>query len=124
MHDEGFLTNVILTAGPYRPVAFGRSLRTLPDWLRPLLEHLHTRCRYPFCDRPVAWTEADHVIPWADHGETEWDDTLPACKGQDGHHAMHTTGGWTAHYDPHTAIATFTSPTGHQIRTHPPPRRC
>ncbi|MBW3661482.1 MAG: HNH endonuclease [Actinobacteria bacterium] len=124
LHDEGFLTNVILTAGPYRPVAFGRSLRTIPDWLRPLLEHIHTHCRYPFCDRPVAWTEADHVIPWADHGETEWDSTLPACKGHDSHHAMHTTGGWSATYDPHSGIATFTSPTGHQIRTHPPPRRC
>ena len=72
----------------------------------------------------MAWTEADHVIPWADHGNTAWDDTLPACKGQDNHHDMHTTGGWTATYDPHTAIATFTSPTGHHIRTHPPPRRC
>src|SRR5690625_6369031 len=52
----------VLTDGPWRAVSVGRTQRTMPGWMRPVMEALHRRCRGPDCDRPVSWTEAHHKI--------------------------------------------------------------
>ncbi len=109
----------ILSLGPYRPVAFGRTRRVIPDWLRPALAMIHTTCAGPGCDRPVAWTQAAHSHgDWHAGADTDLDHTLPLCPG---HHALLDRAGWHVHHDPDTATCTWTSPhaTTH-ITTHPP----
>jgi hypothetical protein len=95
----------VLTMGPWRIVNVGRRHRTLPPWLRLLLQVAHPHCRGPDCDRPIVWTEAHHQHAWIDGGDTDLNTTLPLCKA---HHDLITTGAWTAHLDPDTGTSTWT----------------
>jgi hypothetical protein len=108
----------ILTMGPWRVVNVGRTMRTLPPWLRIALELVHRHCRGPHCDRPAAWTEAHHQLAWDDGGDTDLSTTIPLCKA---HHDLVTTGRWHATLNPDTAVCTWTAIDGTTIRTHPPP---
>jgi hypothetical protein len=106
----------VLTMGPWRVVAVGRTHRTLPSWLRPMMQMLHRRCRGPDCDRPACWAEAHHEIAWADGGATDLNQTIPLCKA---HHDLVTTQGWTVTMDRDTGIATWTAPDSRVIHTYP-----
>ena len=106
----------VLTMGPYRVVAVGRTHRTLPAWLRPMLEMLHRRCRGPDCDRPASWCEAHHEEAWIDGGETDLNATVPLCPK---HHDLVTHAGWTVTMDRDTGICTWTAPDGRVINTYP-----
>ena len=107
----------VLTMGPYRVVAVGRTHRTLPPWLRPMMQMLHRHCRGPDCDRPACWTEAHHEDAYADGGDTDLNKTIPLCST---HHDLVTNGGWTVSLDLDTGICTWTSPHGRVIYTYPP----
>ena len=49
----------------------GRRTRTFPRQLRQaLLVRARGHCQEPGCDAPVAWLEADHLIPWHRAGPT------------------------------------------------------
>ena len=106
----------VLTMGPYRVVAVGRTYRTLPPWLRPMMEMIHRRCRGPDCDRPACWTEAHHEDGYANGGDTDLNKTIPLCSA---HHKLVTYGGWTATMDTATGICTWTAPDGRVISTNP-----
>ena len=106
----------VLTMGPWRVVAVGRTHRTLPPWLRPMLEMLHRRCRGPDCDRPACWTQAHHQEAYAAGGDTDLNKTIPLCQA---HHNLVTHGGWTVDLDLDTGICTWTGPTGQVIHTYP-----
>ena len=106
----------VLTMGPWRVVAVGRTFRTLPPWLRPMMQMLHRHCRGPDCDRPAAWTQAHHQEGFALGGDTDLNQTIPLCHA---HHDLVTTGGWTVTLDLDTGICTWTAPDGRTITTHP-----
>jgi hypothetical protein len=97
---------VVLIMGPWRVVNVGRRHRTLPAWLRVLLDGVHRHCRGPDCDRPITWTQAHHQQAWDDHGDTDLNTTIPLCKA---HHDLVTVGGWTARVDPDTGTVTWTN---------------
>lgn len=107
----------VFTLGGYRVVAVGRTYRTLPPWLRPLLQMIHRQCRGPDCDRPAAWCEAAHQNDYAKGGNTDLNETIPLCKA---HHDLVTYGGWTVQLDCDTGICTWTAPDGRTIDTFPP----
>ena len=109
-------TTVVLTMGKWRTVAVGHTHRTLPPWLRPMLEMMQRRCRDPDCDRPAAWCEAGHEIAVSEGGDTDLNETIPKCWA---HHDLVTTKGWTVTMDRDTGICTWTSPDGQVIHTHP-----
>jgi hypothetical protein len=50
-------------------------------------------CVFPFCTRPAASCDCDHVFPYARGGPTCSCNTAPACRG---HHRAKTHGGWTS----------------------------
>ena len=50
-------------------------------------------CVFPFCTRPAASCDCDHVIPFGRGGPTCSCNTAPACRG---HHRAKTHGGWTS----------------------------
>ncbi|WP_165491956.1 HNH endonuclease signature motif containing protein [Egibacter rhizosphaerae] len=107
----------VLTMGPWKAVSVGRSQRTLPGWLRTVLTGIHRHCRGPDCDRPMAWTDAHHVDPWDEGGETDLNATLPLCRA---HHQLITRDGWDARPDPTTGEVAWTGPDGRRIVVPPP----
>lgn len=107
-------------AMPWRAVSVGRTQRTLPAWLRPLLEVIHRRCRGPDCDRPVVWSQAHHLDAWAADGHTDLNRMIPLCQR---HHDLVTLGLWDVDLDLNTGVCTWENrSTGSSARTHPPPR--
>src|SRR6266568_3468526 len=48
----------------------GRTSRVIPPSMRRALIARDRHCRFPGCDRPVAWTQGHHLEHWADGGPT------------------------------------------------------
>jgi hypothetical protein len=73
------------------PLDVGRSTRTVPVHLREALAVRDRGCVAAGCDRPVAWTEAHHVVHWAEGGTTSLDNLVLLCRS---HHRKVHEGGW------------------------------
>ncbi len=56
----------------------GRRTRTIPPALRRALEARDRGCRFPGCG--LRFTEAHHVVHWADGGETSLGNTVLLCR--------------------------------------------
>jgi len=48
-------------------------------------------CRFPSCDRPPEWTDAHHIVHWADGGETKLGNLVLLCRR---HHRQVHEQGW------------------------------
>lgn len=72
------------------PLDIGRTSRTIPPHLRRALNVRDGGCVFPGCDRPPGWTEAHHIVHWAQGGTTSLDNTALLCSRH--HHAIHTYG--------------------------------
>jgi hypothetical protein len=46
------------------------------------------RCTYPGCDMPPQWTDAHHLIHWADHGPSDLSNATLVCERH--HTIVHT----------------------------------
>ena len=73
------------------PLDVGRSTRTVPLHLRQALAVRDGGCVAEGCDRPVMWTEAHHVVHWAEGGATSLDNLVLLCRS---HHRATHEGGW------------------------------
>ena len=93
-------------------VELGRKRRTVTPAQRVLLNYRDKGCTFTGCDRPPAWSDAHHLIEWADGGLSNLDNYTLLCHRH--HHLMHE-GGWTHSGKP-----------GIDLRFHPPDirRRC
>jgi hypothetical protein len=63
-------------AGNGAPLSIGRASRTIPAAIRTALGVRDGGCRFPGCDRPLAWTDGHHIRHWADGGETRVDNLV------------------------------------------------
>jgi hypothetical protein len=72
-----------------RALNVGRRTRTISPALRRALEVRDRGCRFPGCG--LRFTEAHHVVHWADGGETSLDNTLLLCRY---HHRLVHEDGW------------------------------
>jgi hypothetical protein len=115
LHDAAFTP--VLMWGPWRVVNVGRTMPTVPAWMRSILQMIWRRCPAPECDQPAAWSDDHHEIAWKDGGDTDLNKTAPPCRG---HHTMITKGGWTLRVDRDTGICTWTSPQRRTFDVHPP----
>ncbi len=61
----------------------------IPDRIRRQVELRDHHCVYPHCTRPTESCDLDHVVPYADGGETSAGNLAPKCRG---HHRMKTAG--------------------------------
>jgi hypothetical protein len=52
------------------------------------------RCAVPYCDRPVLWSDAHHLMAWTNGGPTVIDNGALPCAA---HHTMLHEGHWTLH---------------------------
>jgi hypothetical protein len=66
----------------------GRRTRTIPPALRRALETRDGGCRFPGCG--LRFTEAHHIVHWADGGGTRLDNLLLLCRRH--HRALHEDG--------------------------------
>ncbi|MGB9377206.1 MAG: DUF222 domain-containing protein [Mycobacteriales bacterium] len=96
----------IVLGGTGQPLDIGRAARTVPTPIRRALVCRDQGCAFPGCDRPADWSEAHHIVHWADGGPTALHNLALLC-GQH-HHSVHHHG-WTVHL--HTdGLPTFTPP--------------
>jgi Domain of unknown function (DUF222) len=100
----------ILGGTPSQPLDVGRTTRVVTPAQRRALAVRDGGCVVPDCDRPLAWCEAHHLIPWLDGGPTD----LPnlALLSRAHHRAVHE-GGWQL----------TRGPDGRFTATRPPHRR-
>lgn len=104
---ESVSLRVVLTAGPFRPVNIGRTMRCHPAWMRHAIAWRHGHCRGPDCDRPPTWTQAHHATAFVDGGETDAATAIPLCQA---HHTLVTSGRWRVTVNPDTGACTWTDP--------------
>jgi hypothetical protein len=80
-----------LGGAPTQPLEVDRSTRVVAPAQRTALTVRDGGCRFPGCDRPVAWCDAHHLRHWLHGGPTDLGNLVLLCRGH--HHAVHE-GGW------------------------------
>jgi hypothetical protein len=83
-----------------------------------LADHVRARdvyCRFPLCRRRAADAELDHILAWADGGETGEANLAGYCLH---HHKLKTHAGWRVEAHPDGRL-TWITPTGHRHTTSP-----
>jgi Domain of unknown function (DUF222)/HNH endonuclease len=81
----------VLGGAPSQPLDVGRATRVVTPAQRRALAVRDGGCVVPDCDRPLAWCEAHHLIPWLDGGPTDLANLALVCRAH--HRAVHE-GGW------------------------------
>jgi hypothetical protein len=80
----------------------GYERRTIPPVLRRVLVARDGGCRFPSCDRRPEWTDAHHIIHWADGGKTQLDNVVLLCRT---HHRYVHEDGWRIAWSADGSIA-------------------
>ncbi|MFD0520409.1 HNH endonuclease signature motif containing protein [Paractinoplanes durhamensis] len=93
--DARIIPAVLGTAGQVLDVGRARRLFTGP--IRRALILRDRGCCFPGCDRPPSWSEAHHIIPWADGGATALSNACLLCRHH--HRAIHNTD-WQVRLNP------------------------
>ncbi|WP_427015494.1 DUF222 domain-containing protein [Pseudarthrobacter sp. P1] len=131
--DADIIPAVLGAAGEILDV--GRSQRLVPPPLRKALVIRDHGCAFPGCTLPLQWTEAHHIVPWIEGGETSLANCVLLCSFH--HHLLHHTD-WAATmvkgrpwFIPPMALDIFQRPRRNhvhdpspiRITPHPPSRR-
>jgi hypothetical protein len=82
----------VVLAGASEPLDVGRRTSVISAAMRRAVIVRDRHCRFPGCDRPPAWCECHHVIPWADGGITAVPFLLLICRRH--HRLVHEPGGF------------------------------
>ena len=90
----------------------GRKTRTIPPALRRALDARDRGCRFPGCG--LRFTDAHHIVHWADGGETKLHNTVLLCRR---HHRRVHEGGYQVCSDRHGQVVFFT-PGGTRCSRH------
>jgi hypothetical protein len=75
----------VITRGRSEPLEVGRRTPVVPPPLRRAVAARDGGCRFPGCGRPQSWSDAHHVVHWADGGETSLANLVLLCRP---HHRM------------------------------------
>jgi Domain of unknown function (DUF222)/HNH endonuclease len=79
-----------LGGAPTQPLEVGRATRVVSAAQRTALAVRDGGCRYPDCDRPVAWCDAHHLRHWLHGGPTDLGNLVLLCRTH--HRAVHEGG--------------------------------
>ena len=107
----------MLTDGEGDVLDVGRKSRTVPTAMRRALEARDDgTCRFPGCRS--RFTDAHHVVPWAEGGETSLENLVLLCRR---HHRRVHEDGWTLEGDPSPSEdLRFLRPDGRALPEVPP----
>jgi len=70
----------IITSGRSEPLDVGRKTPVVPVAIRRALVFRDGGCAFPGCGRPQAWSDAHHVVHWADGGQTALGNLVLLCR--------------------------------------------
>ena len=113
---EGVVIPSVFNYATGEAVELGRALRLPNTALRRKLELEQPEgCAWNGCDLPIAWTEAHHIIHWADGGDTNAENLILLCRFH--HGRIHTTGWSVEKTGPGQAVITHHE--GHENPTQP-----
>lgn len=107
------ITRIICDAAGI-PIDVGRTHRLATRAQRRALRNRDGGCAFPGCERPPAWCDAHHIIPWTIGGPTDIDNLVLLCRRH--HSMMHTNQPWVVHIEPTTRQPVFTRPDGTPAR--------
>jgi hypothetical protein len=88
---DSALTRIVMGPGS-EPLDVGRKTQVVPPAIRRALVARDRGCRFPGCDRPPGWTDAHHVVHWADGGPTSLQNLVLLCRRH--HRLVHRPGGF------------------------------
>jgi hypothetical protein len=91
-----------LGGAPSEPLDLGRTTRVISATQRRALAMRDGGCRFPGCDRPLAWCDAHHLRHWLHGGATDLANLVLLCRAH--HRAVHE-GGWRLHRHPDGELA-------------------
>ena len=114
--DAGF--HRVVTAGRSSILDYGHKHQHVPTNLFNALVARDRGCRFPGCDRPAKWTEAHHILHWAQHGPTAIGNLVLLCSRH--HHLLHLPG-WHIKLLPDATVE-VTRPNGQVLVDRPPGR--
>lgn len=77
----------VVLGGEGEILDLGRSRRLFSRAQRKAMRLRDRGCRAEGCDIPAAWTEAHHLKPWSEGGNTDLDDGISLCNHH--HHRVH-----------------------------------
>jgi hypothetical protein len=97
-------------------IDYGRRRYKPPPDLDEFIRGRDQACAFPHCNRPAADCELDHVLAWADGGETNQDNLTPLCAS---HHHLKHDHGWKLKRHSASGVTTWTSPTRHEYTNRP-----
>src|SRR5262249_35780148 len=101
------------------PLDVGRLTRLVTPAIRRALHVRDGRCRFPGCSHRPQWTDAHHVVPWADGGVTSLRNLVLLCRG---HHGLVHEGGFRIRLDHDTGNVHLCDPDGRPLDLISPPR--
>jgi hypothetical protein len=102
---EGMVIPSVFNYAKGEAIELGRALRLPNAALRRKLELEQPEgCAWSGCSRPIAWTEAHHIVHWADGGVTAAENLILLCRFH--HGRIHTTGWSIEKTGPGQAIIT------------------
>jgi hypothetical protein len=113
-------TATFVTIGPDGEVTEAGTSRRFftPAQRRAIIARDGDRCGWPWCDRPIAWSDAHHLTPVRAGGPTTVaNGTLP-CEA---HHVYLHEGGWTLQRQPDGRYLAHHPATGRTIGPEPHP---
>src|SRR5690606_36381617 len=97
-----------------RVLGVGRRTRTVPPALRRALEVRDRGCRFPGCG--LRFTDAHHIVHWADGGETSLANCVLLCRR---HHRRVHEEGWRVSSDRTGERIVFFTPAGRALAEVP-----
>jgi hypothetical protein len=69
----------MVMGGSSVPLDLGRASRLFTKAQAVSLSAMHDTCAAEGCDRPFAWTELHHRVPWSQGGPTDLENAAPLC---------------------------------------------
>ena len=114
--DDSSLTRILMDQRS-QPLDVGTATRLWPVAVRKAIIERDRHCRFPGCDRPAPWCDADHVTQVEDGGPTAVGNGILLCRP---HHRMKKRDGWWPTLQPDGDVV-WTHPE-HDPRDHPPRR--
>ena len=94
---------------------YGRTTYRAPAGLADFVRARDLHCRGPLCRRKAADGELDHILAWADGGETKHTNLAGYCVHD---HTLKHHAGWRVEVHPDGRL-TWITPTGHRHTTSP-----